>query len=490
MLARKIAYNVVFSGITKILCIGINIFSMGMLQRYLGREGYGKYTTILFFPALLEAMGNLGLYQIMTQQISKENVDEDEIVSKIFSLRIIISTFSFLILTFIVLVLPDSKFFPYPQDVRLGILIASLSFIFSSSYGLLIGVFQKNLVMNRVSLIEFFAKIVQASIIIVTVFFQKSFIFAVTGLLASMLFSFILVYWNARKYVKINLNFDLNYWKNFLKKSLPLGISAMATFLYFRIDTFILSIYQTQDQVGTYGAAYKIIESLTFFPAMVTGLVFPLFSRYFKENEEKFNKIINITLKFFVIMVVPMIISVQFLADEMVVIIGGKEFLSSAEALRILIFALGCIFFGQLFTNVLIATSQQKKLMFIALGIAFFNLSMNFIFIPKFSYLGASYISVASEFLVAFLAFSILWKKDIYKPFLPKTKFILLAGVSMFSVYYLSEKLFSFSYLILAITIILAVSIYFAIIFIFKVVSKREMQQLLMKDSQIVITEN
>ncbi|MCK4635270.1 MAG: flippase [Candidatus Moranbacteria bacterium] len=472
MIARKIAYNVVFNGITKFISIGLAIFSIGMLQHYLGVTGYGKYTTVLFYFALFGSVSDLGLHSIMTREISKKSANESEILSKIFTLRVLIS-FSVFLISLILIPLVSILFFHYPIDIQIGILIAGISFLLSSSYGLLNGLFQKKLAMDKIALTELAGKVIQAIIIILAVKLNKSFLFAVNSLLFSMVFNFIIIYFLANKFVKIRFIIDLPYWKKFLKKSLPLGIGAIATFCYFNIDTLLLGFFHTQEQVGIYGAAYKIIGTLVFFPAMVIGLVFPLFSRYINEKE-KFNKIVNITFKFFIIIVTPLVVSVQFLADEIVTIIGGAEFIRSAFPLQLLIFALAFIFFGQLSTNILIAASKQKTLMKILIGVAIFNLSANIIFIPLYSYNGAALISVISEFLVTIISFFVLFKNNIYRPNVPKILFIFLAGIIMLSVY-------CFSKLFLPVTVILAVLSYFFILFIFKVISKSEIQQLLLR---------
>lgn len=468
MIARKIAYNVIINGISKLISIGIAVFSKGMLERYLGVDGFGEYTTVLIYFALFASVSDLGLHAIMTREISKKGVDESAIVSKIFTLRILISFSTFLIL------LVGAWFLPYSRDIQLGILLVGITFLFSSSYGLLNGLFQKKLVMDKVALIELGGKIIQAFIIVIAVKFNKGFLFAVSSLLFSMAVNFIFIYLFAGKFVKIKLSWDWQYWRKFLKESLPVGIGAIATFLYFKADAIILGLYHEQEQVGVYGAAYMIIETLVFFPSMVIGLVFPLFSRYIISSKEKFNKTIDITFKFFIIIVTPLVISVQFLANDIVTLIGGEEFYRSAPVLQVLIFALVFIFFGQLFTNILIASSKQKTLMKILISAAILNVSLNIMFIPEYSYRATAVISVITELFVAIVAFSILFKNSIYRPQIPKSVFIILAGITMFSIYY-------FSKLFLPITVILAVLSYFLILFIFKVISKSEIQQLLLR---------
>jgi O-antigen/teichoic acid export membrane protein len=468
MIAQKIAYNIIFNGFSKVISIGIAIFSIGMLERYLGVEGFGKYSTVLQYFAFLVAFSDLGLYITMTREISRKGVNESKILNKIFTLRVLISLGAFLfLLSFI-------TFLPYTTDVKIGVFLAGIAFLFSSSYGLLIGLFQKKLATDRVAIAELIGKITQAIVIVLAVKLDKGFVFTISSLLISMSITFFIIYFFTRKFVKLKFTWSPHYWKSFLKKSLPLGVGAIATFCYFKLDIILLGFFHTHYDVGIYGAAYKIMETLVFFPAMVVGLVFPLFSRYIFNNKEKFNKISNTTLKFFIILIIPLVISVQFLALDIVKIVGGHSFGPSAPVLQILIFALAFIFFGQLFTNILTAASKQKQVMIIFIIAAILNISINLIVMPTYSYFGAAITSVLTEFFVALSAFVILYRKSIYRPTIPRILFILLSGGIMFIIYY-------FSNLFLPITITLALLGYFIPLFIFKALSISELRQLLPK---------
>lgn len=475
MIARKVAYNVVFNGITKVISLGIAFFSIGMLSRYLGTEDYGNYSIIFQYLALFVAISDFGLYPMMTHEISKKDFNENIIINKIFTLRLLISLLTFAIFLIFIPFLVYINFLNYSKDIQIGILIIGISFLFSSSYGLLNGVFQKHLAMDKVAFSELIGKIVQAIVIFLVVKFDRGLLFSILYILSAMVVNFILVNIFATKFIKLKLDWDFAYWKKFLKKSLPLGIGALATFIYFKFDVLILSYFKNSDQVGIYSFAYRLIETLVFFPSMVIGIVFPLFSRFFNEDKIKFNRVVNSTFKFFLILVIPMVISVQFLAEEIVTKVSNESFLRSGYVLQILIFALAFIFFGQLFTNLLIATEKQTALMKLLVFIAILNLSLNIIFIPKYSYLAAAYTSVITEFLVTFISLIILIKNDIYKIDIPKISFIFLAGAIMLVIYY-------FSPLSLFVNVVLAVVTYFVILFISKAISDEEIKQLLLRN--------
>lgn len=424
-IARRIAYNVVFNATAKVISTILALVGIGLITRYLGKEGFGDYATVLAFFSFFGSIADLGLYAITAREISRENADEEKILGNIFAIRII----SALLVLVIAPIL--AYFLPYSSNVKVGIIIAAASFVFSSTYMVLNGVFQKNLAMDRVSLAEVLGKVIQVAIIMLAVKKDLGFTTIISSVLFAMIFNFIAVLFLVRKFVKIRLQFDFSYWKKFLKASLPMGISVIVTFLYFKMDTILLSILKTNADVGVYNAAYKVIENITFFPAMIVGLVLPMMSRYIFTDRPRFSYIANETAKVFLILIVPLVVGALFLAENIIALIGGADFGESANTLRILIFALAFIFFGNFFNNILIAGNLQKKLMYVLSWCALFNISLNAYIVPRFSYNGAAFTSVLTELLVVLSTFYLTRKHLDYVPVVKNVPRILASGLGM-----------------------------------------------------------
>ncbi|KKP97327.1 MAG: Membrane protein involved in the export of O-antigen and teichoic acid [Candidatus Moranbacteria bacterium GW2011_GWE1_36_7] len=424
-IARKIAYNVIFNAITKILSTILALVGIGFITRYLGKEGFGDYSTVLAFFAFFGSIADLGLYSITAREISRAGADEKKILGNAFALRLTSSIFVFLIVPILVF------FLPYSHDVKVGILIAAASFVFSSTYMVLNGVFQKNLAMDKVATAEVLGKIIQIGIIIFAVRYNLGFTTIILSILVAMIFNFTVVLLLVQKYIPLKLQFDFVYWKKFLKESAPLGLSAIVIFVYFKIDTILLSILKTNTEVGIYNAAYKVIENVSFFPAMITGLMFPMFSRHIFSDKKQFTHLANETIKVFIIIIVPIIIGTLFLSEGIINLIGGSAFSEAANTLRILIFALAFIFFGGLFNNILIASNNQKKMLWMLVGCAIFNVSANLLFIPTYSYTASAIISTLTEFLVAFIGLILTIKYTGYKPSSQNFLRILFSGLIM-----------------------------------------------------------
>ncbi|HPN96208.1 MAG TPA: flippase [Candidatus Moranbacteria bacterium] len=423
--ARKIAYNVVVSSVAKVLATVLALVSIGLITRYLGKEGFGNYATVLAFFSFFGALSDLGLYSISTREISRPGADQERIMSNMFTIRIISSLVVLVISPAIVI------FFPYPIEVKYGIVVAAAAYLFSSAYQILNGVFQKNLAMDKVAISELAGKVLQVIIIFLAIKFELSFGWVISSLLFYMIFSFILVFFWSRRFVKIRLRFDFSYWKKFLKESYPVGISAIVIFMYFKLDTILLSVMKSSADVGIYSAAYKVLENITFFPSMIMGLIFPIMSQSIFADREKFKDVSNKTFKIFVLTIVPLIVGTLFLSEGIISLIGGAGFSESAAVLEILVFALALIFFGNFFNSIMIAGNLQKKLLFVLSGAAIINISLNYLFIPRFSYFGAAGISVITEMVVAGIGFVVVYKNLKYKPVLENWAGIFFSGLAM-----------------------------------------------------------
>lgn len=469
VIARKIAYNILFSATGKIISTALALIGIGLITRYLGKEGFGDYATAVAYFSLFAAIADLGIYSVATREISRPNADEKEIMGNVFSLRIITSLIVFSATPVIIF------FLPYPYEVKLAIMISAAAFVFASSYMVLNGIFQKNLAMDKVAMAELIGKIVQLGIIFLAVQKDLGFLVVVSSILFAMIVNFISVFLWSRKYLKFKLNFNFSYWKKFVSNSLPVGISVIVTFLYFKLDTILLSFIKTNADVGIYNAAYKVIENISFFPGMVAGLVLPILSHTIFTDRRKFEEVANKIYKMFIILIVPLVIGTLYLADGIIYIIGGAGYEEAGLVLKILVFALVFIFFGNLSNNILLAGNMQKKLM-IALSLcAVFNISVNLVLIPKYSFLGAAVTSVATEFLVVVITFYLISKNLSYFPKFENILKILASGFLMaIALYFLKD-------LNLFIQALSGAAVYFVAIWIFRAISPEEIQGIIKK---------
>ncbi|MBU4369858.1 flippase [Patescibacteria group bacterium] len=434
MLNRKIAYNTVISAGARIIGLALSLITIGLVARYLGQVEFGYYAIVLVFLFFFTVLADLGLYSVCLRDISRPGADEKKIASNAFTLRFFAGLLFFCLAPVIVC------FFPYPRQVQLGVLIGAFGFWLMSNQQVLISIFQKYLRMGNVVVGELSGRLVQLGLVAFFIWRDFGFLSIIIAFVAGALVNFVLVFIFSRKFIPISFQFDFVFWKKILKESLPLALAIIFTVIYFKLDTIMLSLMKPPVDVGIYNLAYKLLENLLFFPAMFVGLVIPLMSKYVFFDKNNFRKTVQKTLDILLIFIVPMVAGVFFLSSDIVVLIGGDEFILSGGVLKILIVAAGIIFLGVLFSNMIISLKKQKSLVVIyGLG-ALFNLVANFIFIPKYSYYGAAWTTVITELIVTIMMIFVIYKALDYLPsFGIFYKSALAALIMSLPLYFLSD---------------------------------------------------
>lgn len=394
-LVRKIAFNVIFNSALKVVStVFIALLSIRLTTGYLGQAGFGEYATVLAFFAFFGALGDLGLAALTTREISKPKADEARILGNVVALRLVVSVALALVAPPLVYVLH------YTNHVKAGIVLIVVALGFAQLGTLLNGIYQKRVKMDRVALIEFVGKLIQLLVVYIAVKFDLGFLFIVSAHLVTMSFNALASFFLSRRLITFRLQWDRDFWRAFLTESLPLGLTTLITFAYFKTDTIILSFLQPSSEVGIYNVAYKIIENLLFFPAMLVGLILPLLAHSLHQNRERFVHIANKTAKVFLLLALPLVIGTSFFAPTIVSLVSGPGFEASANVLRFLIFSLAFMFFGNYFNMLLLVANAQKRLMRTLFFVAVFNMALNVVLVRGYSYLGAAFTSALTEFLV------------------------------------------------------------------------------------------
>lgn len=402
---QKLPFNLGIAVLTRLLVGGIGLVTIGLLTRSLGPAAFGQYSSIFAYLYVFTSLADLGLYTILTREISKPGADEKKIASAIFTLRLIF-TIAFIALANLLLFAV-----PYPLEVKIGILICSVLSIFSSLAQVLTGIFQKYLQLYLVSLSDIISRAVQLVILLFLAYTKTNLLLFIGAAVIAEIIHFTLIFRFSRKTVKVTLDFDWNYWKKILPATLPIAVSLVFVLIYFKLDTVILSILRPAHDVGVYSLAYKILEALIFLPAVYIGLIMPILSKSAYSDIGEFRKVFQKAFNTLSIFSLPLLVYLLIMSDKITRFIGGASFVQAGDVLKILAIAIAFIFFSNLSGNALIALDLQKKAMWIYFLGAVVNLTGNIILIPKYSYFAAAWMTVVTEVIITLLTFLLIGRK-------------------------------------------------------------------------------
>ena len=371
---------------------------------------------------------------------------------------------------------------PYALYVKIGILIATLSFLFPALNQVLIGLFQKNLRMDKAVIAETISRVV----LVVGIYLSIKLSWGLNGMLwatvISAAFNFIVAYFLAAKFYLLKPAFNFNFWKEVIKKSWPLAITIVLNLLYLKTDTLILSLIKTPGEVGLYGAAYRIIDVLTTLPFMFAGIILPILTlAWFEERKEYFALVLQKSFDLMAIFSLPIIAGTLILAKPLIVLVAGNEFADSGLILKVLIFALVAIFLGCMFAHAVIAINKQREMIGFYLFVSLSAVILYLVFIPFFSYFGAAAITIYSELAIAFFSAYVVWRHTKFIPsFKIFTKSIIASTIMWFELYFIPTD-FNYSWLGLIISSSVAIFIYFVSLYLIKGITTNDLKILLNK---------
>ena len=376
-----------------------------ILINYFKPEEYAVYTLVwtqigLFLPLLDFGTTSYGLVNIDDNYLIEKKIKE------LFSLRFYLSLITFS-LTIVVAIL-----FNYSANMLIPIILTSFVIfanMFSGTYLILSSIKQKSYLASLISML-FQIGLVVSLIVGVLLTKQLMTVFIITFILYN-LYSFINFILVKNVVGSLSLKIDLKQWSIIIKKSFIFLLISLLAGFYSKVDVLILNFIKGKYAVGIYSAGYRFLDALMFIVSAYNISSMPLFSKLAKEKNVNIfkNKIKKDTVMVFVIgMFVAL--GFYFFTPIILPIVYKSTYFQSIQILRIIIFALPLILLTSVFLNSIYALNKAKTVIYIFLFQLVFNIILNFLFIPRFSFFASAYITLIGEALNTLICFIILRK--------------------------------------------------------------------------------
>jgi len=389
----------------------IGVITIGLLTRYLGAEGYGQFTIIFSFLAIFAVLVDFGLTLTTVQMISEERDDHEEIFSNILSLRIASSIVFLSIAPFV------SLLFPYDSVIRWGIAIGAIMYIFNSTTVMVIGIFQKHLVMSRAIIAELTNRIIILLGILLAPILGLSLLHIVGIFILGNGANLAINLYYARKFIAFKFTWNSKIIKEVLSRSWPLGIAIFFNLIYLRGDILFLSIWESVEQIGQYGAAYKVVDVMTAIPVMFMGLLLPILTNAWSKKDYKtFRTNMQNGFDFLSYTGIPFAFGTLALSVPVMVAIAGEEFVEGGKILMLFGPVVLMLFFSSLFGHAVIAVQKQREITWGYALIAIITIAGYVLYIPEYGIWAAAWWTLIAETLAVILTFFVVWKASKFIP--------------------------------------------------------------------------
>lgn len=392
---HTITFNSAIYMIKTISTMLFPLITIPYVTRIIGVDGYGKVnfiSSIMGYFVLLASLG-ISTYGIREGvRVKNDKKKFDSLVSELFTINIIstIVSYSFFVLfIFISDKMQGYLMIAFVLSIKILLQPLSLEWIYNvfEDY---IFITVRTIIVQIVSLIVLFVIVRNRQDIC------QYAIYLVVSSAGINVFNYIY----SKKYCTIKIKCN----KNMIYHVMPIFIlffASIASQIYVNADTTMLGFMKNDRAVGLYTAATNIYNMLrTILGALIT--VFSARLAYmFVDDRKKFNLLFGQLIQILIMLSVPISIGCIFLANDMILILNGGEYLKATTALKILSIALNFSVVGSFYASSVLIPSKQEKIILIATSIgAILNIGLNTIAIKYLGIYGAAITTCISEIVV------------------------------------------------------------------------------------------
>ncbi len=396
---KSLGLNALLNGFQSMLNLIFPIITFPYVSRILSVNGMGIYNfsnTYINYFLLVAGLG-INTYAVREGSKLRDNFQKiSNFSSQIFSINIISTLLAYMLL--IVSLVLFERLKPY----ALCISIFSFQIIFTTIganwvyiiYEDYAYITLRNIIFKVLSIILLFILVKGPNDYIV---YAAITVFASVG-------SNILNFFHVKTFITLKITNHLNL-KYHLKPILIIFASVMGVTLYASCNNTILGLIKGDYAVGIYSVALKIYTiSQSLLSAILTVTIPRLSMLYGKKLFDDYGNLLSKLINLLIVLSLPAAVGLAMLSKNVVLIIAGEKYFSAANSLAIISWAIIFSLYSWVFSDcVLLPAKRENKLLINTIITAVFNILVNLLLIPFWSYNAAAVSTVLSEILVMIL---------------------------------------------------------------------------------------
>jgi O-antigen/teichoic acid export membrane protein len=395
------------TGIGTFFQIVLGFLGLMIAVRYIPKEQFGIFVLLQVIASLFTVISSLIFENISVTRLitTEKNGQKMEVANTAICYKLLIVVIMGLV------ILPCDPLiyliFKSEQLSRLLIYIP-LFFILSSFEEFLLGILQGFHQFKKMAISQIINGGVKFLLIIIFLVVLKM---DVIGLIYSFLFSFAasIIFQYLVIPGKKQFNFNPMLFKKIFRFGFPLGLNNILTFIFMKIDRFMIGAMISPIGVAYYEVADKIPSSSHRMYESFRSVFFPNMTELFAQGRyEEAEKVLNNSLRLISFAIFFAATIATLFQKEIVCLLFSEKYLDSAPAFSLLTIGIGIGIIGNILGTTLVALGQSDKPVKINMVDSTTNIICNLIMIPIFGFMGAVYATLLSRcatnpFIVWFL---------------------------------------------------------------------------------------
>jgi O-antigen/teichoic acid export membrane protein len=400
---QRAARDILMQVVVRIVNLGLGAVVTALVVRTLGQNGFGQWSTGFAALGLIGYFANFGMEEVALREAARDREHEHEWIGAVMMLRLLALVPVMLLSLAAIVVLHRSH-----QMLIAGIImIVAMPFGGVGALGLL---FQVR-VDNRVPMLVLTLRSVLWAVAVVIIYLEHGSMIALaigltgTNAVGSLVQVVAVLKLDARLPRPSRARIG-----QVARIGLPIGISGVLIIAYASIDQVIVYVLVGSSGAGLYGSVYSLLDKAHFVPMSVLTTLSPVIAAAWPADRARLLRAARLTAELLAVTSLGALAFAIVAAEPVVRLIFGQEFVPAAPILPVLGAAFVFISFGYLNGNLLVVLGLQWRLLRISLIALLVNVCGNLILVPLTGFMGAAWMTLATEVFVFASSLSLILK--------------------------------------------------------------------------------
>jgi O-antigen/teichoic acid export membrane protein len=375
---------------SKLTILGFGFIFVVFAARMLGVEEFGKWAlTRSFFDFALNLCA-AGLNTVLIRDIARdpENTSRYLTTSAVFAMGPLL-----IVSAGVVLVARASG---YADDTQLAIYLVIVALLPAVWSTMVEGAFVGREKAEYVGSVTLAENLFRTSLSFLVILMGHGVVALTVVLLASkilMLLAYVFLF--HRKAGRLSFVMDWSFMrKHFATWQVFAAENWMANF-YLGTGTIILSLFHGERAVGAFAAADRVLGWIGLFSHSYTNAVYPHMSRLFGESDERLRRLIENSVKFMLVFIIPFGVLVTVFADRIVLFLYTEAFAEAIPLMQLLVWIPVLRFLNTFFSRVLFARREQGRALVLAAIALTVYLAVALALVPAWAGVGMAWAKIA-----------------------------------------------------------------------------------------------
>lgn len=430
-----------------------------LMARYLGVERYGIFGFAVSLTGILCILFDLGIGIHSVRHIATDYDSAPKYLGNAIPLKGLFSIFGFIVILIVLIVMKCDEL-----TITVTLLI-TIEQIIKKFVELMTATFQAFEKGEFQGISNTLLNILTFIFILIVIYTDLGLYGIAIAYIIANIITLIYCYHILTKHLtKPHYELDKEFCKMITIAALPFAASVILSSIYYSIDMVMLTNMVGSYATGIYNATYKLIGVLTLFYGIYSAVIFPVMSKFFKNDESMLLTLYEKSIKYLMLAIIPIAVATMHYSTDIIQLIYGHQYDASSSVLSILIWTVCLLFISGAGNTLLNASYKEVTVTKIYAIAAVFNVALNFILIPYLSYDGAAITTVLSDVLIVVVQSYVIYKlghrpnKKLYYDLGKIIAGSLILGIAL---YYLNLNIW--------VALPVGIIIYFATIYLLKV---------------------